>query len=147
MTRRRDHVTLETKLASALLALGHVPFSHATMMTAKQIISLYNFDHNIPHAEGGSDEFWNLTPLGIMAHRKKTCEQDVPRIAKNKRIASNTAIHEAAMASKRGDYVAAAQILASAPKPPRTKKKIPSRPFPKGHRPLRSRNTFERRQA
>lgn len=88
----RSHISLETKLAAALLALGHVDHSHAKLMTASQICSLYAFDHYpIPHAEDGPSAPWNLVPRLIAAHREKTATVDVPRIAKNKRV---TAKHE-----------------------------------------------------
>lgn len=72
---------------------------------------------------------------------------DTGERARTKDIRTSEAIHAAALASKAGDYRGAAQILATAPKPSRLKprKKIQSRGFTKGHRPLRSRNTFERR--
>lgn len=145
---RRDYVSLETKLAAALLALGHIPHCDAGLMTADQIISLYEFDHYpIRHADGGSNHPSNLRPLGIMEHRKKTAEVDAPAIAKGRRLRGNEALHRAHMASKAGNYKLAAEILATAPKPGRlkAKKKIPSRPFGKVHRPLRSRSSFERR--
>lgn len=65
---------------------------------------------------------------------------DVGERARTKDIRTSEAIHAAAMASKAGDYRAAAQILASAPKQSRLK---PKRKIP--GRPLQSRNTFERR--
>lgn len=84
----RAHISLETKLASALLALGHVSYAHAKQMSARHILSLYQWHHNIPHAEGGGDVFWNLQPELIAAHREKTATVDVPRIAKNKRLSA-----------------------------------------------------------
>src|SRR5882672_6296640 len=61
--RRRKHISLVTKLASALLALGHVRYEDAKLMTQDQIISLYQFDHGILHAIDPINEFWNLTPM------------------------------------------------------------------------------------
>lgn len=117
---KRAHLSLETKLASALLALGHFPYSHAKLMTAAQIISLYHFDHYpIRKADGGPDEPWNLQPLGIIEHRRKTGDIDKPQLAKSARLRGETC---------------------TAPGKP-----IRSRPFSKQQRPLRSRNTFERR--
>jgi hypothetical protein len=69
---KRAHINLTTKLASALLALGHVPYSDAKKMTAAQIISLYQFHHNIKHGVDVVDEFWNLEPLMIAPHRKRS---------------------------------------------------------------------------
>lgn len=86
---KRAHIPMETKLASALLALGEIPYDHAKLMTVDQIISLYHFDHNILHAIEVNNEFWNLTPLGIMAHRAKS-KRDAGIIAKGKRIRGET---------------------------------------------------------
>jgi hypothetical protein len=64
---------------------------------------------------------------------------DVGEAARTRDIRASDAVHRAAMASKAGHFEAAAAILSSVKKPRRPKKKIPSRPFPKGQRPLRSR--------
>ena len=86
-------MNMEIKLAAALLQLRDdagfklIPYQHAKAMSAAQIISLFEFDHwPIPRAEGGLDQPWNIVPLFIAEHRRKTREYDVPRIAKNKRI-------------------------------------------------------------
>lgn len=135
----RTAPNLETKLAATLFALGLIPYDDAKAMGRTNFLSLFHFDHNDRHAEGGSDEFWNLEPMLIPAHRAKTAKVDAPAFAKNKRVQIDGAIHDAAMASKAGDYVRAATILATAPKPPRPKRAIPSRPFPKGQRPMQNR--------
>lgn len=135
MARKRDHISTETLLAAALLALGVVPYDDAKAMGETNLLSLFHFDHNIRHAEDGTDEFWNLTPMLIPAHRKKTAEIDVPSIAKTKRLATARA--------------ALTMLLETGEKPPlpkRRSRKIASRPFPKGHRPIRSRG-FETRRA
>lgn len=143
--RKRGHISMREEYAALIGAFLGIPYDHRKEMTFYHLRSLLHFDHDpIPHAHGGPDKHFNLTPLPIMAHRKKTAEVDVPQLAKTKRIEKNEAIHQAAMASKAGRYQEAAQILATAPKPPIPKRKIPSRPFPKGHRPLRSRSSFER---
>lgn len=81
MSGRRDHISVTTKLASALLALGDIPYEHAKMMTAKQIISLYHFDHGILHAIKPINEPWNLTPRLIAPHREKS-RKDTSTVAK-----------------------------------------------------------------
>jgi len=92
---------LHVKLASALLALGDIPHEHAKQMTAEQIISLYQFDHYpLRRCDGGPFEPWNLRPLLIKAHRRKSAKEDQPAIAKDKRIASKHQQHLAAMAAK-----------------------------------------------
>lgn len=81
----RAHISNKTMLASALLALGHVPYAHAKLMTEDQIISLYQWDHNVLHAIEIINEFWNLTPKLIMEHRRKSAK-DKGIIAKSDRI-------------------------------------------------------------
>lgn len=91
MSAGRDHIALKTKLASALLALGDIPYEHAKLMSADQICSLYHFDHYpIRKADGGPDEPWNLQPLMIAAHREKTDKKDKPELAKQARIRGET---------------------------------------------------------
>lgn len=86
MTKRK-HISLKTKYASALLALGDIPYDDAKQMTENQIISLYQIDHNILHETGSPDvdKYWNLTPTLIQAHRTKT-KTDIRAIAKGRRI-------------------------------------------------------------
>lgn len=83
----RAHISLTTKLASALLALGHVPYEQAKKMTAKSIIALYQFDHGILHAIDPIDEPWNLTPRLKEAHREKS-RADTSKVAKVKRLSA-----------------------------------------------------------
>jgi hypothetical protein len=136
MARARAHISTETKLAAALLALGLVPYADAKAMGETNFLSLFAWDHNILHSHDGTDEFWNLTPLNIIDHRKKTAEIDIPRAAKAKRLAKARAALEL--------------FLATGEKPPlpgRPKRKIQQRanPWPpKGSRKLQSRG-FERR--
>ena len=93
---KRPHISLKTKLASALLTIRIeengklVPFiDHETakQMTADQIISLFHFDH-YPIAKWmeGADEPWNLIPTPIMEHRVKTAKYDTPNSAKADRV-------------------------------------------------------------
>lgn len=81
----RAHISLRTKLASALLALGHVPYEDAKQMTADQITSLYHWDHGILHAVESNDAFWNLAPRLIAPHRAKS-RADTSSVAKVKRL-------------------------------------------------------------
>jgi len=82
---KRKHISLETKLAAALRALGDIPYEDAKKMTPAQVISLYEFDHNMLHRFTQNDEHWNLSPTLIMAHRAKT-KQDAKVFAKSRRI-------------------------------------------------------------
>lgn len=136
MTPRRKQPTLTDKCASALLALGHIPYNDAKLMTASQIISLYHFDHGMRHAEEGPAVFWNYTPRLIQAHREKTNKIDLPEIAKNKRIIRAFDEHKAAMALK---WIIPTQRQEEAMSKPR--QKIPQRanPWPaKGTRKVAS---------
>jgi hypothetical protein len=145
----REHNNKDTLLAAALLALGHIPHEHAKLMTAAQVISLFQFDHYpIRKADGGPDEPWNLRPLGIMAHRVKTAEKDAPEMARNRDVQASEAIHRAKLALKEGNHVAAGQILATVSKRSRLKPKhkINSPGFQQNHRPLRSRSSFGTRK-
>lgn len=60
-------------------------YEEAKLMTADQVISLFQRDHGIHHSIGGTDDHWNLTWRFIGEHRKKTNKIDKPRIAKTKR--------------------------------------------------------------
>lgn len=140
MARARAHISFETLLASELLrrrdADGNpwIPYEHAKLMSAAQVISLFERQHNILHAHDGPDTHWNVEMMPIMQHRHVTATIDIPRAAKAKRLAKARAALEL--------------FLATGEKPPmpgRAKRKIQSRGFEKGHRPLRSRSSFERR--
>lgn len=87
---KRKSVSLAKKLASALLALGHIPYEESKALTAKQIISRYQFDHwPILHSHGGPDEPWNLRPLLVAQHREKS-KGDASIAAKVKRLLGET---------------------------------------------------------
>jgi len=131
MPRKRAHISLETLLASELLrrkdAGGKpwIPYEHAKLMTAAQIISLFQRQHNILHSHDGPDTHWNVELMPIMQHREITAKVDIPRAAKAKKLARAKAALDT--------------FLTTGEKPPllgRPKKKIRSRGFPKGHRPL-----------
>ena len=83
---KRGHISLKTKLVAALSAL-FLTHDEARALSEDQVLSLVVWDHYpIPHAEGGEDTHYNLTPLLIASHREKTAKIDVPGIAKRKRI-------------------------------------------------------------
>lgn len=84
--RRRKHIPIKTKLAAALLALGHIDYEESKRMTPDQIIRHYDWDHwPVLHALGGRDVPWNLRPLLRAAHRSKS-GKDTTAVAKVKRI-------------------------------------------------------------
>jgi hypothetical protein len=82
----RAYIPYPERLAAALLARGEIPYLDAKLLTAEQLNSLYQFHHNIRHAEDGSDHFSNLEPMLIATHRERTRKIDVPAIAKGKRL-------------------------------------------------------------
>lgn len=86
VSRPRKKPTLKAMLAATLRELFQIPHMHAKGMTAEHVISLVQFHHIEYHATDGSDEHWNLDPMLIAPHRKRTAEIDVPQIAKTKRI-------------------------------------------------------------
>ena len=152
---KRAHLSLKTKLASALLALegfqydevtgkccrvNLIPYEDSKRMTADQIISLFAFDHYPQRkADGGPDEPWNLEPRLIQAHREKTAKVDVPEMAKSKRIRRKVSLHNVALASKAANDTIADIVSDGVRRMSRTllKRRIPSRPFPKIKRPMR----------
>lgn len=142
----RKAPSLRVKLASALLALRGadgerlIPHEHAKLMTAEQIISLFQFNHYpIRHEAGGPAEPWNLDPMLIAAHREVTATVDIPQAAKAKRIVRSQARHAAVMQAKAFGADGIGAVV-----PAKRGRKIPSRPFGAGHRPLRSKNTLRR---
>lgn len=93
----RKHISLKDKLASALLQhvrwnddacefVRVISYDESKTMTADQIIARFELHHNIRHAEGGTDEPWNLTWMPSEEHRERTAKIDIPEIAKGKRI-------------------------------------------------------------
>lgn len=94
---KRKPPTLKDKLAAALLQIVRydaeectfvpvIPYAEAKSLTADQIIARFHFDHGIAHAHDGPAAPWNLTPMPVEDHRRKTATIDIPRIAKSKRI-------------------------------------------------------------
>lgn len=139
---KRGHISMTEKAAALAAVVLGIPYEHRVLMSAEQVLSLLNFDHDpVPYAHGGSDEHFNLTPLSIMGHREKTAKHDVPMIAKTKRIRDNTAHHAARMAVKSGDPDKIAEALAALGDRRRAwpKRKMQSRPFDKGKHKLRGR--------
>lgn len=144
MTEPRKNPTLTIKLAATLLMLTDadgaplIPHEHAKLMSAEQIISLFQFDHYpIRHEAGGPAEPWNLTPRLIALHRVKTATVDIPEVAKIKRVVPAEQEFRARLLAKTDpDQVA----------PAKPKSSIRSPRFSKQRRPMRSRNTFERRK-
>jgi|SRR5215510_184074 len=125
----RPHISLKVKLASTLLALGHVSYEDSKSMTANQICSLYQFDHHpIRYADGGSNHPSNLTPRLIIQHREKT-KSDATERSKERKIRRAIDKHAQKMLLKpnrHGVIEVWGKVRSRWPK-----RKIPSRSFPK----------------
>jgi len=135
--RPRKYVAMREKLAAALSML--LPASKRDLLRehlvpAKTVIGMFDQDHVVLHAFGGPDRWWNLTPMLRPAHRKKAAI-DTAIVAKTKRIERAQQRHNKMMSTK--------IALLSPSRPDRRKRKIPTRPFQKGHRPLRGRRHNE----
>lgn len=98
---KRPHISLEKKLAAALLTIVRpdengvmrpvIGYEESKTLTAKQIIARFHLDHwPIRHADGGVSEPWNLCWRPVAEHEDKTRTIDVPEIAKGKRIRGET---------------------------------------------------------
>lgn len=116
-------------------------------VAAQAVISLFNFDHIELHALDGSDLWWNLDPKEVAPHKEKS-RGDTSIVAKSKRIRRKEAESSNRLLAKYGVNltVTTSPELAASIERPRRKAKIAGRPFPKQHRPLRSRNTFAGRK-
>lgn len=118
---KRKDPNLTEKLAAFVLTMripdengNLVPLvtrEEAKLMTAEQIVSLIQVDHNPVRVETAIALGWtpreynhptNLTPLPIMAHRTKTATVDVPEVAKSDRITAEQQEFRRRMLSKSG---------------------------------------------
>lgn len=132
---KRKPPNMHEKLACALLQLGHIERERAKSMTAKQIISAYQFDHSpVPVALGGSNHPTNLVPLIKAEHRDKTNTFDVPSIARVARVSKE---HEAFQR----------RILAKKTGQGEAPEEKPKRKHRWGSRKMRSRNNLRRNHA
>lgn len=143
MTRRRKrarkYINLRERLAAAyamLLPQEQRDELRARKVPAKTVMALFTDDHGHLHALGGSDRWFNLTPMLREPHKEKS-RRDTSIVAKVDRIDETRREHLAAMARK---------LIGPSPFTEMPKRRIANRGFSKGHRPLRSRNSFERRQ-
>lgn len=135
---KRDYIRMKTKLVSAICQLVRfdedkgefvrvIHYELSKVLTEDEILSRFDWHHfPIPKAHGGPDAHWNLQPMQKDAHREVTAKEDIPRIAKGKRVDRAATQHRERMASKEPG------------KPRERTGSIPPRPFQKGHRPLRS---------
>lgn len=141
---KRKALSLATKLAAALACL--LPQAERDELRARhaapeEVISRFHQDHIVPHADDGTDDWWNINPLLVALHQEKTAKVDVPRIAKGKRLRAKEAEHQRRMAVGRdiiADLMRDADpdkiTIVVTPKRPRPKPKLQSRPFSGGGR-------------
>jgi len=131
MSRLRAHISFKTKLVAALCQMRHevdgkweliLTHAEAKALSEDQILSLWHWEHGVvPHAEGGEDSHYNIEPMLIAPHRKKTAEVDVPGIAKRNRVAKAHAEHTRTMATPRDERPPKQSRWASRPFPSRRK--------------------------
>lgn len=101
--RKRDHIPLSELLASALadrLPAAQRDELRAAKVPADNVIRLFTPDHNIRHAEAGSDRWWNLTMRLRGPELKAKDNRDTSEVAKNDRIGAEHREHLQAMARK-----------------------------------------------
>jgi hypothetical protein len=127
--RPRKYVAIRENWAAALSML--LPQEardelRARKAPAKEVIALFTPDHNILHALGGADRWWNLTPMLRGPALKAKDNRDTSIVAKSDRLKAE---HE--------DF--RRRVLAPVKRPRRR-----DSAWPKG-RKLQSRSSFERR--
>lgn len=139
MTRRtkrpRKYVAIREKWAAALSLLLPQDVRdnlRERKVPAKTVIALFDQDHVVLHAFDGPDRWWNFTPMLRAVHREKS-RRDTSIVAKGDRLKAE---HEEFRR----------RMLTPGRSKKRERSTIPTGSFPKGHRPLRSRNNFDRRQ-
>jgi hypothetical protein len=121
MTAKRKSPNLSEKLASALLTICRpdengklVPVidpERAKGMTPKEIAHVFEFDHVVLHAFGGSNHPSNLVPRPKPEHREKS-RRDTSIAAKDKRITPAQAEFQRKMLAKVGIEKKAAPVKA-----------------------------------
>lgn len=130
MKRARAHIPYPERLAAALSMLLPQEDRDALRelrVGAADVIALFDFDHVVLHALGGTDEWHNLTPMLRAPHREKS-RRDTSIVAKTRRVCR---AHE--------------EFRARMLKADKGKSEAPRSKWPK--RKLQSRNSFERRGA
>lgn len=147
--RKRDHIPLTEKLASALadkLPQAERDALRAARVPAQRIISMFTPDHVVLHALGGSDEWHNLTMARRGPALKAKDGRDTSAVAKSDRVSAAHREHLAAMARKLVGPSPFAEVQPAHRGDAYWKKKreLQSR-WPKG-RKLQSRSSFEGRR-
>lgn len=129
MKRARAHIPYPERLAAALSMLLPQEDRDALRelrVGAADVIALFDFDHVVLHALGGTDEWHNLTPMLRAPHREKS-RRDTSIVAKTRRLSR---AHQ--------------EFVSKMLKPDKGRSEAPQSKWPKG-RKLQSRNSFERR--
>ncbi len=88
MSRKRDYIRKDEKLAAALACL--LPQEQgddlrARKVSAAEVIARFEIHHIIFHAIGGTDAWWNLDPKIRAIHREKS-RRDTSIVAKVRRL-------------------------------------------------------------
>lgn len=86
--RARKYLRLRDRLAAALSLLlpqDQRDDLRSRKVPAKVVIALFDQDHNVLFSLGGSDKWWNLTPMLKEPHRLKS-RRDTSIVAKIDRI-------------------------------------------------------------
>jgi hypothetical protein len=145
-------------LAAALLRILElegipIPRERAKAMTAGEIVAKFEADHYPVRVETARELGWspeqvnhptNLELRLEAAHAEKTAKVDAPEIAKGRKVIAANAQHRRAMGQRTYGQVFEEifdEFVKPLPSSPRKrawpKRKMQSRPFPKGHRPMR----------
>lgn len=142
MGKSRDYIPANTLLAAALLQIpvdqGDGTFGpimtheESKLVGPDDVIRLFHRDHYPRRKnDGGLDVHYNIVWRPRPGHLRKTAKIDIPEIAKTKKVAARHLEFRRRMLEKSGRISEAPQG-----RPLRPKRKIPSRPFAKGHRPI-----------
>jgi 5-methylcytosine-specific restriction protein A len=81
LSRDREEFSKKVKVAAFERAKGHCEKCTAFLMPGK-----FHYDHRIPAAFDGPATLDNCRVLCLACHSVKTCKEDVPLIARSKRI-------------------------------------------------------------
>lgn len=137
----RKQPTLREICAAMIVQHFDIPREHAKLMTAEQIMSLIQVDHDpVPFAIA-RDLGWspsqynhptNLDIKLILAHRTKSAKVDKPRISKSVRISAENERFQARVLGR-------SRIVDGAQESTGRRGKIQSRPFDKTKRKMQSR--------
>lgn len=95
----RKHIRERTLRAATIVAWLELDHDTAKEMTEAEILGLIEYDHFIPHAQGGPDTHWNLFPLFRQDHKIKTTK-DLANMAKERKVKRANEQHKQTMQAK-----------------------------------------------